>query len=65
MYQKNYNQDCTFQPKSPKNVPNFKRLQRTFQNLLDVKRRNKRPTLAIGPKFHESKVISSLYLNSF
>ena len=52
----NYDEDCTFKPKSPKKVPNFKRLQNTFQNLLDNKRRNYRPTKAVSPKFQESKV---------
>ncbi len=43
-------------------VPNFDRLHRQFQELLDRKRSNKRPTEAKPFNFQESKVISRILI---
>jgi Uncharacterised protein family UPF0564 len=46
----------SFRLPSPKEVPNFKNLQKTFEIMLENKRRCVKPTIPSSPNFHKSKV---------
>ena len=54
-YEDFVNKNLTFQPAPRKKVPDFKRLQSTFQELLDRTRSNKRPVMPKPFNFEASR----------